>query len=327
MILLLNNIGDAPALKFMELCRLKEIDYFQIEDGHEIMFDNIKIENGTLTNFTIINQTSGNSISKNMITGFFYRKGRIKPQLCLDFQSNVEDTVKQDFIDCVTDEWNALVAYLFDWIEYHVPSIGSYNRIIPNKLQMLQIASQCGFSVPDSYIFSNSESIYALAKSVPCITKSIQDTLAFSHKDEIYTSYTSNVNQSITASYSLFPSFLQKRINSKYEVRVFYFKNHIYAAAIAHDKIENPKVDYRNSETFPDIFPYTLSKQDEKKLRKFMKHCGYNSGSIDFLLAEHGELFFLEINPVGQFDFISDFCGKNIEIDIIRFFCKQNINK
>jgi hypothetical protein len=320
MILIFNCIGDPSALKIIELCKLKEVDYFQIEDGHNIAFDNICIENGVLTDFVIINKTSGKTISKDKITGFFYRKGQCKPHVYLNFYSTVKEFVKQDFADCLTDEWNALLFYIFDWIEHHVPSIGSYNNTVPNKLKMLQIATQSGFAIPDSYIFSNSKSINTLAQNTPCITKSIQDVLAFEYENNIYRSYTSLVNTPINNNNRLFPSLIQKRVNSQYEIRIFYFKNHIYSAAIAHDKINSTKVDYRNSEAFPDIFPYVLTKKDEKKLKNFIQHCGYNSGSIDLLLSDENELFFLEINPVGQLDFVSDFCGKNIEIDIINFF-------
>lgn len=189
---------------------------------------------------------------------------------------------------------------------------------------MLNIASRCGFKVPDSYIYSNSKAITTLAKSMPCVTKSIQDILIFEHKNEIYGTYTSNVEETLQNNESVFPSLIQKRINSQYEIRVFYFANHIYSIAITHDKINNVKVDYRNSETFPDVYPYHLTAQDEKKFRKFMQYCGYNSGSVDFLLSDDGELVFLEINPIGQFDFVSDFCGKNIEIDILNFFVNHD---
>jgi len=320
MILLVNSIGDTSSHKFMELCNFKKINYFQIEDEQEVTFDNIHVENGELKDFTIINKTSGKSISKNAISGFFYRKGRISPNLYLDFYPNVNDSIKNEFMECLTDEWNALVFYIFDWIENNVPTIGSYNNTVPNKMQMLHIASKCGFTAPYTYILSNKELINNFYKSTPCITKSIQDIIVFEYENCVYRSYTSQVEELTNNSYSLFPSLMQKKINSKYEIRIFYFDKNIYSIAIAHDKVKEMKVDYRNSETFPDVFPYSLTKQNEKKLRKFIQNCGYNSGSIDLLLSDENELFFLEINPVGQFDFVSDFCGKNIEIDIINFF-------
>ena len=42
-----------------------------------------------------------------------------------------------------------------------------------------------------------------------------------------------------------------------------------------------------------------------------MKEVGLNSGSIDILKGTDGKYYFLEINPVGMFEFISAPCNYN----------------
>jgi hypothetical protein len=41
-----------------------------------------------------------------------------------------------------------------------------------------------------------------------------------------------------------------------------------------------------------------------------------NTGSIDLILTPNGEYFFLEINPMGQYDWLSKNCNYYIEKDI-----------
>ncbi|MDR2836349.1 MAG: hypothetical protein LBV69_09215 [Bacteroidales bacterium] len=324
MILIASCEFDVSAKKIIDLCEYKKIPYFYIENSHIVTIDDVEIINGELKNFSINNISTNKIIFQEEISGFFYRKGRLIPDINLDFFSNVDNDTKQNFFYTLNNDFNTLVEFIFRWIEHNVHSIGSYINIVPNKLQMLQIASECGLEVPDSYIFSDLSKTKIFKKNKNYICKSIQQILSFINNDYLFATYASKFQKSDKHKneYRLFPSLIQQKINSHYEIRCFFFYNHIYNIAILHNKNKSRYVDYRAVENIETV-PFIFNKTQEKKVKNFIAKSVYNSGSIDFLLSEQEELFFLEINPVGQFDFVSDFCGKNIEIDIINYLSKH----
>jgi glutathione synthase/RimK-type ligase-like ATP-grasp enzyme len=57
---------------------------------------------------------------------------------------------------------------------------------------------------------------------------------------------------------------------------------------------------------------YTLPSEIEAKIERLMRKLNMNSGSIDFIRSKTGEYFFLEINPIGQFDFLEILGNYNI---------------
>jgi D-alanine-D-alanine ligase-like ATP-grasp enzyme len=56
-----------------------------------------------------------------------------------------------------------------------------------------------------------------------------------------------------------------------------------------------------------------LPKIFEKKLHKLMQLLKINCGSIDILVTPNDEFYFLEVNPIGQFQWLSKNCNYFIE--------------
>lgn len=59
--------------------------------------------------------------------------------------------------------------------------------------------------------------------------------------------------------------------------------------------------------------PFKLPASFENKLKLLCEHIGLNFCSIDVLLDRDYQLYFLEINPVGQFGMVSMPCNYHIE--------------
>lgn len=49
-----------------------------------------------------------------------------------------------------------------------------------------------------------------------------------------------------------------------------------------------------------------------------MKMLKLESGSLDFIVTPDNEYYFLEVNPVGQFNFVSEICNYHIEKHIAK---------
>ena len=54
-----------------------------------------------------------------------------------------------------------------------------------------------------------------------------------------------------------------------------------------------------------------------------MRKLDLNSGSLDLVLDREGDLFFLEVNPVGQYDFISKQCNLQLDRIIAKHICDK----
>lgn len=81
------------------------------------------------------------------------------------------------------------------------------------------------------------------------------------------------------------------------------------------------KEDFRRyNDKYPNrVIPYKLPSTIEKKLHLFMQEMKLNCGSIDMILDNSGDYYFLEVNPVGQFGMISYPCNYYLEREIANF--------
>ena len=88
--------------------------------------------------------------------------------------------------------------------------------------------------------------------------------------------------------------------------------------AIFSQQKESTSIDFRNYDVKnPNRYvPFSIPKSIESKLKLFMKKLDLKTGSIDLIVTPNDEYVFLEVNPVGQFDFVSVNCNYYIEKEI-----------
>ncbi|HMU05851.1 MAG TPA: hypothetical protein PJ990_19590, partial [Saprospiraceae bacterium] len=120
---------------------------------------------------------------------------------------------------------------------------------------------------------------------------------------------------------SFYPSLFQEYIDKKFEIRSFFIGEKFFHCAMFTQNDDVTKVDFRrfSQDSFTRRIVYNMPKETEDKLRKLVKHYQLSSGSIDSIYTKAGEIYFLEINPVGQFGFISYFCNFYLEVEFADF--------
>ena len=98
-----------------------------------------------------------------------------------------------------------------------------------------------------------------------------------------------------------------------------------YSMAIFSQNDEKTKLDYRNynREKPNRNVPFQLPEKIETLARKFMEQSQLDTGSIDFIVDEKGEFIFLEVNPNGQFDWLSNNCNYYIEKKIAKYLSNE----
>jgi ATP-GRASP peptide maturase of grasp-with-spasm system len=195
-----------------------------------------------------------------------------------------------------------------------------------NKIQVLIIAKKCGLEIP-STIVTNTINLHHSSQQY--ITKSLTDCATIKEGDGKFYSMLSSLvdNKNIHKEGELiFPSLLQNYIEKDFEIRTFYLDGKCKSIAIFSQSDKQTQVDFRNyNDERPNRYvPYQLPNEMEKKLKRLMKALRLESGSIDIIKTKNDRYIFLEVNPVGQYGWVSFYGNYNIEKDIADYLIKND---
>lgn len=187
-----------------------------------------------------------------------------------------------------------------------------------NKISILKEANNLGLEIPKFIITGLKKELVEFKNRYEIIiTKSISDLPIMEVDGGDYRVYTSVVNNDYIDKLSdtFFPSLFQKYIDKKFELRVFFFDNEFYCCAIMSQTDSQTTVDFRNyNKLKPNrIEPFLLPKDIREKITSLMKKNDMRLGVIDLIYSTENKFVFLEINPIGQFGNISQYCYSNLE--------------
>ncbi len=241
------------------------------------------------------------------IGGYFYRRGKI---------GHIQNTGSVNYLYDITSEHTKIIDEYINYILENKVSIGKHSNNNLNKLIVLQIAKSIGFKIPDSYIFTKKEDAEILNENL--ITKNHSNSSFFQCDDGVVIAYTTVLNKDNYRELpeSFVPSLFQKKIDKKYELRIFYLKENIWSMAIFSQASTATENDQRkHSENIVRNIPYSLPEEIKKKII---------TGSIHLIVNIQDEYLFLEINPIGQFGSVSFNCNYNIEKEIANILTNEN---
>ncbi len=110
-------------------------------------------------------------------------------------------------------------------------------------------------------------------------------------------------------------------IEKAYEIRVFILGDKLFSMAIFSQKNEQTKTDSRKYDYHnPNrMVPYLLPNLIERKLKALFKQLSLGTGSVDLIKSKNNEYYFLEINPDGQYGFMSETCNYNLDYEIANY--------
>jgi len=226
-------------------------------------------------------------------------------------------------------EWKTIQHFIHSRLEgFASVSLGSFSKeSYNNKLINLVKAKDIGLDVPNFIVTSEYSKVWSFVKKFKKIVLKPAWNMLFFEKNKIgYNTKNTVLNeidiQNIPYQESIiFPSFIQEYIPKSYEIRSFYLKGVFYSMAIFSQKNEKTKLDYRNydRESPNRNVPVKLPKEIEEKLHQFMIASDLDTGSIDIVVTKDGRYVFLEVNPVGQFGWLSVNCNYYLEEKIANY--------
>ncbi len=205
------------------------------------------------------------------------------------------------------------------WGAIHASGIPIYNapqaeRTACYKPFQLKIARECGLKVPDTLFTNSPEAVDAFRgrhkevvyKTFSGTTLMMTDTRPLTDED---------LDDLWRLRYA--PVIFQEYLERGREYRVTVIEDDVFAAEI---RIKNPKAhyDWRLDQNY-EVEKVTLPDELCERLVRLTKTLGLNSGSVDLRETPDGRIFFLEINPSGQFLFLDVFGG----LDTGNRFCQM----
>lgn len=318
---------------------IKWLHHLGINDVLRVNFDDDNSIRINVAQGDFCFQLNNRLIYLDDIEAVWYRKG--KNWLCNQFYDITIDNHSK-FTTHLNKKLQAeelkLSEYLHFMIENTIPALGSSMKGDLNKLLVLQAAKEIGFLIPNSYICNYKEGIKQIFDQIPdLITKSISDGLYLFEKTENetgYFSYTEKLDKKVLEHLpeQISPSFLQENINKKFDIRVFFLIDKCYSMAILSQSDEQTRIDFRKyNEKKPNRnIPFRLPDEIDQKIKELFKKLKLNTGSVDLILDQQDNYYFLEINPVGQFGMVSEPCNyfleKQVALKLIEYARKSKRN-
>lgn len=251
-------------------------------------------------------------------SAFWYRRGEweiYKPEV---------KKHKRQVSKIFDKEWHSLRDF-FHFVMENKPSLGSirmYNT--HNKLIALAVAMEVGLKIPDTLVTTDKNELEKFIDNNSSITKAIWNMFRIFGRSTYAQAKTEKVTtENIQKLWDIFfPTLIQHEIKKAFELRIFFMNNALFPMAIFSQLDEQTKVDFRNynREKPNRNVPYVLPEDIHNKLITLMKILGLNTGSIDMIVTPENEFVFLEVNPVGQFGWVSLDCNYYIEEKIAQYF-------
>lgn len=259
-----------------------------------------------------------NDIDENQISTFWVRKGHFTHSTIQVNQLN--EILAKQLVDYLNFEFGAIATFVIHQLECK-QHLGNYFERVPNKLQHLKLAQESGLSVPKTLITQSKDKLLTFQGEVASIiTKSIQDFYNSVHDSFYYYNHTERVTAEALADMpdTFFPTQVQEELPKAYELRIVFVCQRLYTMAIFSQNDTQTSVDWRNyNRQKPNrTVPYLLPPFQEAAVLRFIEKSGLNIGAIDMIVTTDKRYVFLECNPNGQINMVSENCNYLIEKDI-----------
>lgn len=203
-----------------------------------------------------------------------------------------------------------LYAYLeCPWISYH-------NAITAaeNKPRQLRLASRIGFSVPETLITTDSAAAQDFSAA---IGRTVLKALSYGDLGDgkvLHTTLLPSWNASFSEDVELCPVLLQRHIAKAADWRVTVVDQTVFSCRIDSQAHAAYAIDMRRGLADPAMRHIwtNLPPRIEELCIALVRELGLRFGAIDLVEDVDGEVWFLEINPNGQWAWIEDRTGAPI---------------
>lgn len=303
MLIILSNINDVLATDVLYWLRSK-----CIRINKPILSEDIRIESIYHGQNDHGFEMKVDGIDLSSIKKIWFRRG--------DISLRMLDGVSAIFKKTGFNEINALKRYLIEKIDQNFVFNSYSDEKAHSKIRSLELALSSGFLIPPTLITGRKSDVVTFhTKYGALICKAIGGAVQRIESGSLTASIgTFEVSDSDIDRLSddFFPTLFQQKIEKLYEIRVFFIGTGIFPMAIISGK-GNKSIDYRDHYGTNRNVPYKLPTEIEEQLLDFIGKSQLFSGSVDLIYSVTKEYYFLEVNPTGQFGWVSKHCNYYLE--------------
>lgn len=176
------------------------------------------------------------------------------------------------------------------------------DEVSQRKIRQLQVARRLGLSIPDTLVTNEPDSArsfiekHGIGRVIRKAFRNIQQAPRETHllkEDDL----------ELIDSVRYTPVIFQEYVPVDLDLRVTVVEDEIFAAAVSSES--RYAADYRPGLASAKVEPYSLPVPVAEKVLELMRTFGLQYGAIDFRVTPDGDHVFLEVNPAGEFLFIS----------------------
>jgi len=206
--------------------------------------------------------------------------------------------------------------------------VNDYDPICLSKPFQSITASDFHLKVPSTLVSNSMSYINSFIASGDSITKAMFGLGYFVDEKHIMSIKTTSLDLKYTESVSndsIFPSFLQKQIKSKYELKCILVGEQLHCIKQYSEDGYIPTTDikeaYRNKQI--TNVEYTLNEAVKSNVIKMCKYFKLDLCTMDIIRNTDEEYVFIEINPDGIIEYYSEFLTTSIHESIYQLFLKK----
>lgn len=216
-------------------------------------------------------------------------------------------------------EWSSFLKSLYSRLEGRWLNSPTKIFMAEDKPMQLLLAQEIGFDVPQAFVTNDISCARAISALGHAIGKPLrQAVLAGETERVIFTSRLAEIEDEQAEAIRLTPFIVQSEILKQYDVRVTVVGERVFATAIWSQDNEETITDWRKGSR-PDLRheKIVLDRRVERQCVKLVQRLGLRYGAIDLVCDQSGKLWFLEINPNGQWAWIENLTGYPIAAAIV----------
>lgn len=311
-VLLITNKTDVTTDFIVKRLKEERTEFYRLNT--EELGDNVEVKLDFFKdNFKIFDKRTGIQVDLLDIKGVYFRR----PELKAD-NSELSRSENQ----FIRNEISYTLEGIYEILNsaYWLNNV-KHIRNAENKIFQLRLAKKIGFRVAPSLITTNADSAmnFYRMNDEDCIIKPIRTGLISDEGNEEAIIFTNKVNLDKNNAQRVggCPTFFQKHIKKRGDIRVTVVGDKIFAAFIHSQDSDDSKVDWRVSQNGLKHSIYTLPVDVSANCVNLLKELNLNFGAIDLILDEMGNYVFLEINPNGQWAWIERLLGLDISGAIV----------
>lgn len=221
---------------------------------------------------------------------------RIKPY---SFHTDLNDSTARLFAWSEANEALMGVWYSLDCFWMNSPLS---DEVAQRKIKQLQVARQIGLAIPDTLVTNQPAAAMEFIErnGVENVVRKAFRNIVEAPR-ETYRLQAADLALIDLVRYT--PVIFQRFVPADLDLRVTIVEDDIFAAAITSEA--QYQADYRPGLNTAKVVPYNLPADVAEKLLKLMSAFGLKYGAIDMRVTPDGDHVFLEVNPGGEFIFIS----------------------